>query len=294
VYPRDEARGRQGNAAASARWPVRSPSFAFDLVAVLEHARELGDRNQVSARSPTASAASCQRRPPISPNRPIHADMNPAFALLGLVFVGVACNSDNGGSGSVDARLSGNVDAPLSSSGDARAGGSDASGGEDTVTTDWVSGTRLRARVQTTADGAKAFYGWYDSQLHTNCYNGWAADGQQRCLPATQAVVGGQYFSDAVCATKLATFPTAYAVCSPTIATLGEFETTCGEYGYPSYQQRFYALGAVFSGTVYERSGTTCIGDTNKTQYPYTGSTFYLVGAEMPPTSFAAFTVTTE
>jgi hypothetical protein len=67
------------------------------------------------------------------------------------------CSVETAGTGSGDGSGSGSGDGSWSGSG---TGSGTGSGG---VVPDWVSGTRLRARVQTSADGARAFYGWYDS-----------------------------------------------------------------------------------------------------------------------------------
>jgi hypothetical protein len=63
-------------------------------------------------------------------------------------------------------------------------GGSGADGGGLVVKPDYVSGTRIKARVVTTPDGAKMFVGIYDNDLQTECSFSTAADGITRCLPA--------------------------------------------------------------------------------------------------------------
>src|SRR5262249_36764419 len=44
-----------------------------------------------------------------------------------------------------------------------------------------VSGSRLRAKYLTTADGARQFVGWYDSQRKEDCSFDVAEDGQMHC-----------------------------------------------------------------------------------------------------------------
>jgi hypothetical protein len=156
------------------------------------------------------------------------------------------------------------------------------------VGTDWVSGTRLRARVLTTADGAKSQWGWYDTQLGINCFIATAGDGQQRCLPQTYAAVG-TYFADSACTTQLAWIPTSYATaCAPTLGYWAETTNSCSEYGAPASRTHLYSLGAVYTGTVYYAAPTGCSPTAP------TGATFYQVGAETPPTTYVAATITTE
>jgi hypothetical protein len=65
-----------------------------------------------------------------------------------------------------------------------------------------VSGTRLKARWYVSADGAKQFLGWFDSQRQENCSFQVAADGKTRCLPTT--VLTFFYFYDPECKRPLA------------------------------------------------------------------------------------------
>lgn len=46
-----------------------------------------------------------------------------------------------------------------------------------------VSGTRLKARYASTADGAKVFVTWFDEKLNIQCDFIEAEDGKTRCLP---------------------------------------------------------------------------------------------------------------
>jgi hypothetical protein len=58
------------------------------------------------------------------------------------------------------------------------------------------SGKRLRARVNTSVDGAREFLGWYDSDLQTACAPAPAMDGKLRCLPLGESQTA---YLDAAC-----------------------------------------------------------------------------------------------
>jgi hypothetical protein len=167
-------------------------------------------------------------------------------------------------------------------------------GGGGTVTPDWVSGSRLRARVQTSPDGAKAMIGWYDSQLRINCAAQTAADGQTRCLPLTSISVGS-FFSDTGCTASLGQLPKSFnGACAATLAQFYDPVLVCGDYGYPTYKMHFYPVDGVFTDTVFSRSGSSCIPNTDKTKFPYDTYTFYQLGAEVAPSTYVAFTSSTE
>jgi len=223
-----------------------------------------------------------------------------------VLVVLAACSStgnggaDNGGDGGNDGGGTNSNDGGGTNSNDGGGtsgndgGGTNSNDGGGTITPDWVSGTRLRARVQTSADGAKAFYGWYDSQLHVNCNPAVAGDGQERCLPATQINITDSFYADTGCTIRLGWSLLTYTgACSTTLGLRQEQTSVCGEYGLPTFQTHLYAV-TTFAGTVYSKSGTSCTANTNTTQYPYTTYAFYQVGAEQPPTTYAAITITTE
>jgi hypothetical protein len=180
-----------------------------------------------------------------------------------------------------------------------------------------TNGSRIVARYTTTAsvsaDGAqqvtKSFAGWFDTQRNEPCSVTLAADGQQRCLPEAVPFLDryeSYYFSDAAC-TK------------PVVRM--ELGTECppGGYGYgcaacnapvPKYASLIYQcsgasttavahivpLGNQIQGTVYNSSpwapGMCSQTSTNGVSIQFT---FYdASAAEIPPSSFAAFTVTTQ
>ena len=190
-----------------------------------------------------------------------------AFALV------VACGNmgmnvlgDGGGSGG--------------NGGSGGAGGSGGTGGTGGAP-DYTSGTRIKARVISTADGAKAFAGYYDTTLSTACSFQRAADDTLRCLPTTNSYLG-TFYADSGCST-----PLAYATgCAPTYAYQTEATTTCVDTGYGGSSARYhvYTVGAPFAGQAW--SGTP--GACNMTTAPYP---LYSVGSEVPASSFAAGSV---
>jgi len=103
------------------------------------------------------------------------------------------------------------------------------------------------------------------------------------------------FFSDPACATQVGYTTTSNAVgCPPSLAMYYEPSTSCTDYGTTANKVHIYLADAVFTGTVYTRNGTSCIGYTDMTQYPYTSNTFYRLGAETPAATYAAVTITTE
>src|SRR4051794_20521888 len=85
-----------------------------------------------------------------------------------------------------------------------------ADGGNDGSTSggpDYASGTRLRAKVYASADGARQWHGWFDQQLQTDCAVTIAEDGVLRCVPSG-AYYSSDTFADSACTVPVATgFP---------------------------------------------------------------------------------------
>lgn len=65
------------------------------------------------------------------------------------------------------------------------------------------SGSRIKVKAFSTADGARGIAGWYDSMLKIDCAFGVAPDGKLRCLPTSVATVAS-YYADSGCSTALA------------------------------------------------------------------------------------------
>jgi hypothetical protein len=187
--------------------------------------------------------------------------------------------------------------------------------GNDSVT----SGSRIVARFTTTSstdgEGAqrttKTFAGWLDTQRNEPCTVTMASDGQQRCLPDALNYLdryGVFYFSDAACTQPVvrmelgtqcppATYGYGCAVCNAPVPSYASFVYPCGGTG-TTPGTHLVPLGAQIQGTVYLRfigdpPGTCTQSDTGSgatNQFAYYDAT----GAEIPASSFAAFTVTTQ
>lgn len=72
----------------------------------------------------------------------------------------------------------------------------------------YVSGSRLRARLDDGGEGATAFRAWHDTELDIDCAFQPATDGSTRCIP--RDLLGLAYYSDAGC-----TMPIVVADCGP-------------------------------------------------------------------------------
>jgi hypothetical protein len=164
-------------------------------------------------------------------------------------------------------------------------GGTGGTGGGSGAAPDYASGTRIKARVQSTADGAKAFAGFYDTSLSTACAFNRAADDTLRCLPTTYAYAG-VYFGDSGCTT-----PIAYSSfgCAPAYAQRAETVSSCVDIGYYSTnaRQRIYSITGAYGGAmVWSGMPGACNGSTT----PATLS-FYTLGSEVAASTFAAGSV---
>jgi hypothetical protein len=164
-------------------------------------------------------------------------------------------------------------------------GGTGGSGGSS-VPPDYASGSRIKARVISTGDGAKAFAGYYDSSLSVICGFNRAVDDTLRCLPTTYTYVGS-YYSDSGCSTALAY--SSMPGCTPTYALKTETTASCLDIGfYPSNsRQRVYSVGSAY-GSAMVWSGTP--GNCSSSSTP-TAFAFYTIGAEVPASTFAAGSV---
>jgi hypothetical protein len=137
------------------------------------------------------------------------------------------------------------------------------------------SGTRMQLSSVSSADGARLGNGFHDAQLGIDCYFSNALDGSYRCVPVLQvAYATGAYFADASCSVPLALgFP-----CRAAPAYVQNYATCAGGYSQ---------LGAIFSGTPYSKSGTSCVSTTIPATF-----TLYRIGAAVPASTFALGTIT--
>jgi hypothetical protein len=176
------------------------------------------------------------------------------------------------------------------------------------------SGSRLVARYTTTtqvgADGAqqvtKAFAGWFDTQRNEYCYPTLAGDGQQRCLPSDtggpgvgSASTGGGFalYSDAACtkpiiAVQLDPGCSSSPTCGGCNPPAPKYFRTENSACSASPGTHLFPVGAQLSpSVVYFGQGASCF------QQSPTADTLFYDGTsttEIPPTSFVAFTVTTQ
>jgi hypothetical protein len=109
-----------------------------------------------------------------------------------------------------------------------------------------ASGSRLKTVVATGSDGARMGAGWHDAALGVDCYVYTANDGVVRCIPS-QMAYAGYYYSDAACSKPLV------------------YSAGCNA---PQYAETvacggdYYEVGALYTGTVYYDTGTSCITTT--------------------------------
>ena len=164
-------------------------------------------------------------------------------------------------------------------------GGSGGAGGGNFFLQNFQSGTRLKMQVLTTADGAKMFYGWHDSQLDIDCQFEAAADGQTRCLPEPKSVYAGSFWSDSGC-----TQPIGYALCNGSgasgYAVLSSY-STCPAVNH------VYPVGNPYSGDhFYVGNPSSCASEPVSS---YSASyAFFSLGSEVPASSFAAGSIASE
>lgn len=149
----------------------------------------------------------------------------------------------------------------------------------------YVSGTRLKMRVLATADGAKQFKGWRDTERNEDCDFATAADGQVRCLPSGASIIG---YSDSGCTQRIVYQNKGCA--APTRAIEIVQGTLC--LG-TTYAQRIYSVGAAYAGSQYWSKGATCTGPSS-TSSLLTSYDLYNAGSEIPASSFAAATESLE
>ena len=128
----------------------------------------------------------------------------------------------------------------------------------------------------TGSDGSKwnQATGFHDSLRGVDCSPAYRmSDGIQHYLPTSMGTVG--YFSDAGCAAKLVYVTGACA--APVWAS--EASVAC-----QLVQYRVYSVGALHAGAIYNGTPGACYATTRPA-----GWTFYVAGAESPPSDWVAF-----
>lgn len=153
----------------------------------------------------------------------------------------------------------------------------------------YKSGSRIKAKVLKTADGAQGFAGWYDVELETDCYFRTTKDGKTRATPASAMyfVETPDYYSDSNC-TKRIYHVSGTRECpydTTWVYTPLSTEDVCQVSSY-----RFYRNSSNYAGTrIYHRdSDEVCIDATESV-----GKYIFLskLGEEVDPSIFAEVTL---
>ena len=148
-----------------------------------------------------------------------------------------------------------------------------------------VSGTRLRATYITSAEGARQFTGWFDTERKEACQFQVAEDQKLRCLPTAGLAIFTGVYSDAKCTVQLAsTDPTRTCEVGTTVSQDTYGNDQCGQRP----KRQILAL-AKFEGPVYRPGASGC------TATPRTaGAVYFAMGASIPAASFVEGTETLE
>jgi hypothetical protein len=136
------------------------------------------------------------------------------------------------------------------------------------------SGSRIGVHDVETADGARAFYRFYDGQLGVDCYNSFSVNGTSRCVPWDVLGTSNRY-ADPGCSDLLAVGSCSMAG-PPRYAAI---YTGCGEAEYHPI------LGA-FSGQLYYSAGH-CGMDPSAPG----SSTYYRIGSALPSSALVPVAV---
>jgi phage-related tail fiber protein len=158
------------------------------------------------------------------------------------------------------------------------------SGGIGAITQDlYQSGSRIKARMLVTPDGAKSFLAWRDTQRNEDCEFLPTADGKYRCLPGSMnsAWLGGLY-SDSGC-----TVPLAQGLACSTISYL-----RTGSVCLTAFDVRiFHAIP--WTGTAYYTLSSSGCSSANQIA-PNSSLSYFIAGAEIPLTEFQSATESLE
>jgi hypothetical protein len=168
-------------------------------------------------------------------------------------------------------------------------GGTNGGGGGATSTGDneLISGTRLKAVVLTSADGAKAPVGtaFWDSQLSLYCSPDWYSGICAPVAPPSAIPPDVGLFSDSACMTLLADVPADwnqphpfFFPGAPAIPPMKYLVSSSPDGGVAAY-----TLGQAFTGQVYVRQATGCVGTTVDNGYAA------VTVSPTPASTFASF-----
>lgn len=192
---------------------------------------------------------------------------------------GATSSSGTGGATSTSSSSTGGAGGASSTG----VGGGGGAGGETaSPPAGFTSGSRLRARVYTGADGAEQLAGFYDQQLGSNCTVGPASDGSLRCLPGGYLNAG--YFRDAGCTQRAALAPKPCVLADTYARVSLAYNGSCSE----PRTQIFPIGSATSAANLYSGTPGSCSGPIN-----LSGSyDAFALGAELPPSAMVAITET--
>jgi len=171
-------------------------------------------------------------------------------------------------------------------------GGEGGGGGGDLVS--YSSGSRIRARVHSTPDGATTLAGWRDTAMDVDCAFSNVGDGSMRCLPTwTPEVVSGSqgeptWFADAQCQMPIARVRED-KICTlgvPSFGSSDSFHTGCD----PQLQRYWRLTPRSAPSLLYNWNGVDCYVNGN----PTTGYAYYDIGDEVALSSFQEVTESLE
>jgi hypothetical protein len=137
----------------------------------------------------------------------------------------------------------------------------------------YSSGSRIRAKLLTTADGASMSSGWFDAELGLDCFPARTSDGVRRCIPTVQIPVG-IYYADDTCSTPVGTIASG---CTPPPYAL-EGTSSCGQSTYVVRSTKGLRAGA---NVFIKLAGGGCQATTLSA-----GTSAVNVGGPVAPTTF--------
>jgi len=201
---------------------------------------------------------------------------------------GEAGESAAAGSGGSGAHAGAGVQAGAGGAGESGAGGDDADGGaagagaggdgeelSDELTDLYLSGTRLRARLDV-AGSAKVFLGWHDSTLNADCDFARDTSGTLRCLPVDEGTV--IRYSDDKCQTPVVLTPAGLPVAK--FVTDPAYQFDCSVAAGP----HIVAVGAALTpANLWSKESGACAAQSEPRA---AGDHVNAFGATVPDTSF--------
>jgi hypothetical protein len=210
--------------------------------------------------------------------------------LVALVFLS-ACAGMPNGNGNND-----NGGGPGAGNGDGGGvgggGGGGGDGGSSGVSDEqqYLSGSRIRARVLSTPDGAQQFVGWHDNMLNIDCSFLPAPDSTLRCLPAGTIASAASYYSDMHCTSPVGLL-TSDAGCTPAYAQVtATTSASCGATYFNSIVYHYFPVTGPYGGTLWAKSGANCV----MTTLAVPTWSVWTLGAEVSYSQYASGTISTQ